>query len=282
MKRHICLFALSVAGLASSCQHSSSTPNIRKETRKDKPAALVMSGNNEVNPYGSLFYAERTDDTYVENVGSVATYRFIGRRFPEEASYILASQSLGGPRQPVAKYEVDDEGQLGRQIDVGTLMLDNEMILMFDYFKGEPVDYWLCSTDGKSRLRTTFVPYPIVSYGRDGAVISIRRLTQDAGLVLLEGIDFNPDENILVSTQSGTKRTSNVPIVCTNGKFSMVLEPAYAGKSGGTAYVDVMRMNERLMVEYEWGCEAINPKKRQANTSRIKQDALLKLPTTLD
>ena len=52
-------------------------------------------------------------------------------------------------------------------------------------------------------------------------------------------------------------------------------------KTGGTAYIDVMRANERLMLEYDWGCEAVNPKRRQGNTSRIKPDALINLPTDL-
>ncbi len=277
MIRLISLVAISTAALVSSCQHPTNTPKLRKET-----SANILSGEREMNPYGSLFYAERAEDTYVENVGSVATYRFIGRRFPEEHIYLLASQSLGGPMQPMAKYEVDEDGQLGRQIDAGTLMLDNEMFLMFDCCKGEPIEYWLCSTDGKARLNTTIVPYPIIAHGRDGAVISVKRLTQDASFALLEGEDFNPDEEILISTQSGTNRTSNTPVICTNGKFSMLLEPSVAGRSGGIAYVDVMRVNERLMVEYDWGCEAVNPKKRQGNTTRIKQDALIKIPTALD
>ena len=256
-------------------------PTPARKKAKPRPEVLA-SPDREANPYGSIFYADRQDDTYIENVGMVATYRLVGRKLPPEESFLLASENLGVPISPISWYEIDDEGQPGRQIDAGTLMLDNEMFLMFDYCKGESVDYWLISNDKSARLKTTIVPYPITQEAKDGATITIRRLTPDARLVLLEGKDFDPDEKIWVSSQSGTTRSSNVPIVCASGRFSMLFEPAVAEKSGGTAYIDIVRIRERLMAEYDWGCEATNPKKRMANTQRIKTDALIKLPTQLN
>ena len=277
----IFLLIFAVIGFTSACQRSSESAGIKVAKQKPESDVLLLN-DRELNPNGSIFYAERVKDTFVENVGQVATYRFIARKFPPNTTYLLCSQNLGCPMQPVAWYEVDDDGKLGRQLDAGTPMLDNEMILMFDYCRGEAVDYWVCSSDGKARLLSTFVPYPITNHALDGATISIRRLTPDASLVFLEGSDFNPDECITISSQSAAGRTAHVPIVCTNGKFSMIFEPGAPGKSGGTAYVDVTRAAERLMLEYDWGCEAVNPKRRLGNTSRIKQDALLNLPTELN
>ncbi len=244
-------------------------------------ASALHCEERELNPYGSVFYSVRAEDTYVENVGAVTTYQFIARKFFPNTSYILATRTLNGEITPVMRLEVDDEGQLGRQIDAGTLMLDNERILMFDFCKGEPIEYWITSLDGKVKMCTSFVPYPITTQARDGASVSIRRLTPDARLVLVEGYDFDPDEKVYVSTQSSGSETKNVPFVCTNGKLSMIIEPAGEGKSGGTAYLSISRMKERLVLEFDWGCEATNPKKRMANTQRIKQDALLNLPTEL-
>ncbi|MCE5293126.1 MAG: hypothetical protein LLF94_00745 [Chlamydiales bacterium] len=278
IQRFISFAVFGTLCLTSSCQHTT-----HEDSSSVKKGAVVplVAQERELNPYGSFFTAERMPDTYIENVGPVATYRFVARKFPQDQVYVLASQSLGGTPQPIAGYEVDDDGHLGRQIEAGTLMLDNEMILMFDYFKGEPVEYWLCSNDATSRLGTSFVPYPISTEAKDGAIITVRRLTQDAGLVLLEGTDFNPDEEIAVGSQVGNMRTPNVPIRCRNGRFSMIFEPKDNDKSGGTAYIDVLRKGERLMLEYDWGCEAVNPKRRQGNTSRIKHDALINLPTDL-
>lgn len=276
MKNLIYLLILSSIGLTSSCQRP-----IHKDEKPSHASHPLPSNDRELNPNGSLFYAERVKDTYIENVGQVATYRFIARKFPPETKYLLCSQNLGSPLQPITWYDVDDDGQLGRQIEAGTLMLDNELILMFDYCRGEPVEYWLCSSDGNARLCSSFVPYPILAEGRDGATISLRRLTRDAGLVIVEGSDFNPDEAIMVSSQTGTIAAPSVPVVCGYGKFSMIFEPSAPGKTGGVAYVDVMRKGERLTLEYDWGCEAVNPKRRLGNTSRIKQDALLNLPTDL-
>ena len=267
MKKLIFLVLL----LLASCQ--------RPEPKVKEVINPLVASERERNPHHSVFYAERVEDTYIENVGPVATFRFIARKFSPEDKYILGSQNLGQPIQPYAWYEVDDDGQLGRQIDSATLMLDSEMMLMFDYFMGEPVEYWLCSLDGTSRLGVTLVPYPIMSEGQDGATITLRRLTPDARLVLLEGRDFDPDEQIFVSSQSGKQHTHNVPIICINGKFTMIFEPGIAERSGGSAYIDVERIRERLMLKYDWGCEAVNPKKRLANTQKIKRDALIKLPT---
>jgi len=242
----------------------------------------LLGQDRELNPHGSAFYAVRTPDTYIENVGPVATYQFIARKFPPEGSYLFAWQSINGEFTPLFRFEVDDDGQLGRQNDAGTLMLDNERQLMFDFCRGEPVDYWLCSLDGTVRIKTSFVPYPISQQGRDGATITIRRLTADAKLVLVEGWDFDPDEKLYISTQSSGKDTKNVPFECNRGKFSMIIEPAANGKSGGTGYVSVNRRSERIVLEYDWGSEAVNPKKRMANTQRIRQDALMNLPTELN
>lgn len=274
LARSICCFAL-----LTDCQH-----HVAKEPNKanDQINSEFVYPEEEVNPYGSFFFAEREPDTFVENVGQVATFRFIGRRFTPDTKYIFASQNLGHPIKPIVLYEADDDGQLGRQVHNGTMMLDNESLLMLNYFRGEPVKYWLYTSNGKVRLSTTIVPYPIRVTARDGAQINIRRLTQDARLVICEGEDFLADEKILISSQSGAKRTSNVPIVCVNGKFSMIFEPGEDQRSGGIAYVDVQRFNERLMLDYHWGWEAVNPKKLLGNAAKIKPDALLKLPTDLD
>lgn len=264
-----------------SCSPNRPKEELAKKKTAPKPESLA-SPDREVNPHGSVFYADKQADTFIENVGMVATYRFVARKFLPEEPYLLASENLGSPLEPFAWYEIDDDGHPGRQIEAGTLMLDNEMFLMFDYCKGESVDYWFLSNDKKARLRATIVPYPITVEAKDGATISIRRLTPDARLVLLEGKDFDPDEKIWISSQSGSVRSSNVPVACPGGRFSMLFEPAQEGKSGGTAYVDVVRIRERLMLEYDWGCEATNPKKRMANTQKIKTDALIKLPTQLD
>ncbi len=283
MQKLIVFCAVGIVSLLSSCQRQYPKPTDRESVQKVRETMCpLVTEEKELNPYGSLLYAERMKDTYIENVGAVATYRFLARRFPPAGKYLLASENLGCPRQPYAWYDVDDDGQLGRQIDTGTLMLDNELILMFDYCKGESVDYWLVAQDGKARQCVTVVPYPIAVEARDGAQISVRRLTYDAGLVLLEGKDFNPDEQILVSSQSGTNRIDNVPITCINGKFSMLLEPSALGRSGGLAYVDVRRFKELLTLEYDWGSEATNAKKRLANTARIQPDALVRLPTDLN
>lgn len=277
MLRIVSAFVL--LSLATSCQ---SQYVANKEPQNVAATPILGDHNEQKNPYGSFFAGEKVKDTYVENVGPVATFKFIARNLPTDKRFVFASQNLGGPIKPLATYDVDDEGLLGRQIDTGSLMLDNEMWLMFDFSRGESVRYWLVSTDSTVRLSSTIVPYPIKAEGRDGAIITLRRLTPDARLMLCEGYEFNPDEKILISSQSGKMRTDNVPVICTNGRFSIVFEPGSAERSGGVCYIDIQRFSERLMLEFDWGCEALNTKKRCGNTARIQPDALMKLPTNLD
>lgn len=257
----------------------------QQKSQKEAPPVKPITSEDfdrDRNPYGSIFIIEKQEDTQVEKVGAVATYKFVARNFVPSQKFDLYKRTLHGPPLLIYEYEVDDDGQLGRNINGSTMMLDNEQFLMFDFFKAEPVQYILRSKDGNVLLSNRLIPYPVEREGKDGAEVHIRRLVPDARLVICEGKDFNADEKIFISSQSAGKRTANVPVICTNGRFSMIFEPATPEKSGGTAYVEILRFNERMVLDYEWGCDAINPKRRMANTTYAPQDALLKLPTELE
>lgn len=261
----------------STAQKSSSDELIRADLVPVDQFILDPREAPEDNPYGSQFEAQRQQDVEIPKVGTVAAFSFIGRNFIPDQKVTLASQSLYGAIKPLYEYQADDDGFLGRQIPEGTMMLENDVWLMFDFYKGQPVRYWLYTKDGKVRISTLFIPYPIETQARDGAKISIRRLTPDARLVICEGVDFLPDERLFITTQAAGQMVANTPIACANGSFSMVLEPGASGKTGGKALVEVKRANERLVLDYDWGCEAINPKKRLAPAKYMEQDVLSKL-----
>jgi len=244
---------------------------------KNKQFVVQPKEAPECGAPGAYIGAERVDDIIVPKVGPVVAYRFVARNFPPDKKLRLASQNLGGPLQYLYAYDVDDDGSVGRQVPEGTLMLENEIFLMFDFFKGQPVRYWLLSDDGAVRKSCQIVPHPIVATAQDGARISIQRLTPDSRLVLVEGRDFLPDETVYITTQSANMRIENVKMPCRKGHFSMVVEPEIEGKSGGIAYVEVLRAHERLILDYEWGWEAINPKKRHSPSRAMDPDALVKL-----
>jgi hypothetical protein len=236
----------------------------------------------EKNPHAIFFEAEKLKDTHIDPIGPVATFRLIVRNAIPDQKYILSSQNVGGPVKPLYEYEADDEGQLGRQLQDGTMMMDNDILLMFDFFKGESVQYFLESKDGSTHLKTTVIPYPIRAEGRNGAEVTLRRLTPDAKLMICEGDGFLPDEEIFISSQSARMRTTNIPFTCENGQFSVILEPQVSGKTGGLAYVDIRRAGERMILEYDWGCQALNLKRREADSTKMKLDAISKIPTDLD
>jgi hypothetical protein len=244
---------------------------------EEKPFVVEPQQVMYRNPNGASFEAERLSDTVVPKIGSVASYKFIARNFKPNDTMTLMCQNLGGIPKPVAAYQVDDDGTLGRQVPEGTMIFDNDVWLMFDFFRGEPVRYWLVSKDRKTILSTDFVPYPILAKGYGGAQISLRRLVADARLVICEGEGFLPDEELIVTSKSSDRMIANVPVVCAYGKFSMLFEPAQNNKTGGTGFIEFKRQNERLVLEYDWGSEAVSTKKRIANSISLDPGTLQKL-----
>ena len=246
-------------------------------TIEPKPFVVYPVEVVERNPYASSFAVERLPDTQVPKVGSVASFKFVARGFVPNSRITLANQSLGGPIKPICEFQVDDDGTLGRQVPEGTMILDNDVWLMFDFLRGEPIRYWLISADNKTRLSQLFVPYPLRTKGRDGAEVSLRRLVPDASLVLCEGDGFLPDEEVFVTSTSADKMIAQVPIVCAYGKFSMAFEPKRAGKTGGVSVIEIKRQYERLLLEYDWGSEAVSKKKVIASPNNMNSDTLQKL-----
>ena len=244
---------------------------------EEKPFVVQTAPDLQQNPYGATFEAQRLPDTVIPRVGSVASYKFVARNFKPDDRLFLYSQTLSGPLKLITEYQVDDDGTLARQVSDGTMILDNDVWLMFDFFRGEPVRYWLISKDKTTSLSCKFIPYPIVAKGRDGATIELCRLIPDAKLVICEGEGFLPDEELYVTSKSANKMIANVPVQCPNGKFSITFEPCPPGKTGGAGFVEIKRQNERLILEYDWGSEATSQKKRIACSALMEPGTLQKM-----
>jgi hypothetical protein len=227
------------------------------KTDNQELVAAYIPPEEEVisNPKRVHFSIKKYKDIEVKNVGTVTAIQFVVRGAEPEKKYILWSQPLGRDITAVYEYETDDYGLLGRQIGNGTMMLDDDLLLMFDFFKGEPVKYYLTSFDKSTVLQAEFVPYPIVAEAKDEAIVTMKRLVPDASLLLCEGNGFLPDEHLLVTTQSGSKIVPSIPMVCKNGKFSFIFEPQVPHKSGGTGYIEIRRFSERVVLDCDWGCE---------------------------
>lgn len=250
---------------------------VRDDLIAVEPFVLQACEVIEKNPYGSQFEAYHHEDVDVPKLGKVAAVAFIGRNFIPDQKLTLASYNIYGIVRPIYELQADDDGYLGRQVPEGTMMLENEVLLMFDFFRGQPIRYLLYSSDGKVLLSSLFVPYPIETTGKDGAKVSLRRLTYDGRLMFCEGVDFQPDEVIKVTSQAAGIIVQDTVVVCENGVFTMVFEPGATGKTGGKAIVEIRRARERLFLEYDWGSEAINPKKRLAIEKYTSQDTMANL-----
>jgi hypothetical protein len=252
-------------------------PFEKNDSQKIAEAYSPPEENAFSNPTGMHFSVKKYKDVFFKNVGTVTAVQFVVRGATVGKKYILWCKPLGRDMKALYEYDTDDYGLLGRQLGPGTMMLDDDILLLFDFFKGEPVKYYLTSFDKSTVLQTEFVPYPICTTARDEAQVTLKRLVPDASLVLCEGEGFLPDEHLLITTQSGTVIIPNKPVICTNGKFSFIFEPAAPKKSGGIGYVEIRRFSERLVVDCDWGCEAFSKKKLFARSDLLEPEALLKL-----
>jgi hypothetical protein len=275
LKMHAVVFAAFI--IFAGCTPRTKVNSDRPESKEALSVYIPPDENTFCNPSKMHFSVKKYKDVSLKNVGTVTALRFVVRGAKPEQKYVLWCQSLGRDVKPVYEYESDDRGLLGRQIGQGTMMLDDDMLLMFDFFKGEPVKYYLTSFDKDTVLQAEFVPYPLSVEAKDEAIVTIKRLVPNASLVLCEGEGFLPDEHLLITTQSGTTIVANTPFVCRNGKFSFIFEPEVPHKSGGTGYVEVRRFSERLVLDCDWGCEAFSKKKIMARSESLDAETLLQL-----
>ena len=273
---HAIVFVIIAVFLA--CTPRPQDEDVERPKSKAVLSAYIPPDENAFgNPSKMHFSVKKYNDIPLRNVGTVTALQFIVRDAEPEQRYILWSQPLGREIKPVYEYEADDQGLLGRQIGGGTMMLDDDLLLMFDFFKGEPVKYYLTSYDKSTVLQVEFTPYPLRIEAKDEATVNIKRLVPNASLVLVTGEGFLPDEHLLLTTQSGTTIIPNVPIWCKNGRFSCIFEPEVPHKSGGTGYIEIRRFAERLVLDCDWGCEAFSKKKLLARSEGLDSETMLKL-----
>jgi len=117
---------------------------------------------------------------------------------------------------------------------------------------GESFDFYLVSPGFNTFLRTSAVPYPIESKGKDGAYLSAVLLDLQGDRFLIEAKNFLPDEKIKFVCTSCDKVFIK-ETTFTNGEFMMSYAPGNIGQNEGVAKVEIFRADECLSIEIPWG-----------------------------
>lgn len=93
----------------------------------------------------------------------------------------------------------------------------------------------------------------------DGATMTIYAVTPDAFTFDIEYKNFTPNEIIHFTSIS---RDETIRYSFPFKNFSHQVSPAVTGYTGGTATLIVLRNNEHLYINYDWGDIAVNKARR--------------------
>ncbi len=92
----------------------------------------------------------------------------------------------------------------------------------------------------------------------DTAYIKLNGMSQNYTRFLVVGKNFKPNEELIITSQSGQE---NIPInekVNKDGTFRFLISPATIGSSGGSARLSIQRKdsNKIIPLDYSWGLAA--------------------------
>lgn len=165
----------------------------------------------------------------------------------------------------------DDDGVLWTTGDQ-KMKLERLLLPMMGFLEGQQCSFWIISNDRKTVLNTKFVPYPLVSYGKDGAEVSVTYSTPNASVVVCHGTYFNANEVLEVITQ-GKNSSSSRNIQCRDGRFSCQATPPDSKSYGEVLTLKILRENgDCITVDYPWGRDCFNKEYLQADPSKMKEE----------
>lgn len=225
----------------------------------------------EQNPLGIVFEHRACSKIEVPGVGHVAVMGLQVKNVLPGGWYELKVENSAGLLATKRVFISNINGRL-LQIENGRIKsaLDTLRIFENDKLPGERSKYWLISKDGTTAVSCTYVPYPWETHAKDGASLSLERVTYDAQIVTLHANGFRPNEPLEFTSHSGDETIKGNVTCDQNGMLTASLLPAVIGQKGGKASVVMKRLNgELLSIDYEWGRDAMNRDKLIAPLAKI-------------
>lgn len=127
---------------------------------------------------------------------------------------------------------------------------------LYDFAKGEPMEYALISADQAVRAFTRVVLFPIEA--KDGeCVLSVQLGSREGDLFLVMGRGFEPEGDVTIESHSNGEVLRDRSRLSRDGKFATVVAPPVEGRHSGKASFTASGKGCNPTVEYEWGPPAL-------------------------
>jgi len=182
-------------------------------------------------------------------------YRLVVSGLPKDKRFKLWQKNLG--REPEFAFltvYLDGSGDL---VFEGAERRFKEVTLsLYDFAKGEPMEYALISTDQTMRTFARVVLFPIEV--KDGpCLLSVQLGSREGDLFLVMGEGFEPEGEVATESQSNGEVLKGRSRLSRDGKFATVVAPAVLGKRSGRATFTASGKGCSPTVDYEWGPPAL-------------------------
>lgn len=166
----------------------------------------------------------------------------------------------------IAEFVADRKGLLNTIKD--GVPLSGFDLIQFDLMNGEAIYFVLASASKKSCLPTQIIMDPIEFAWADGAYLYALLTTKDASLFTFIGKGFQPNEQLVVVSESGKEVVRSIAKTDDNGRWHGMTAPGVKGMRGGPASLSIQRSDtgETGKLSYLWGdaakARARNPIKK--------------------
>ena len=230
----------------------------------------------EYNPDGIVLHTKNALSIETSHAGIVRFITITAKNVPPRRKYILQRSDYIDTIESPLELVSDDAGRLWLADDL-KIALDRYLICMNSLHLGEPCRFWLVSQNRKSAVYTMPVAYPLVTFGSDGAELTVTRLTHDGSRIRCQGKYFQSNEKLCIISLSKGKQERH-PIFAVDGTFQLELAPPDKNSYGEMITLELHRQNgDCLTLNYPWGREAFNKEHLMANPANFTEEDYKKI-----
>lgn len=175
--------------------------------------------------------------------------------FKENDHITLYQSTLGNKVAALFTLTVSKTGIPYTDISDGRSYALFDISLSDEYFlPAEPVEYILISDDQLKAAYCRFIPKPVETSIPCGAKIWLELTSPDNLSFQIHGTGFLPNENLTLTSYSGTEKVTDYLTANPSGKFICLLKPALPNATTGIAKAVITTSNlTTLTLTYTWG-----------------------------
>jgi len=143
-------------------------------------------------------------------------------------------------------------------VENSSMCLSDKVVMHLDFMRGEEMRYVLIGKNNEFDIVTNVIPFPIQTSWEDGANVSISALDGDMSLFSLEGVGFNVNEEVHMTSNSCGEILSGVLKASSKGIITTILLPGVEGTKGGSCKIKLGRKitGEERSLEFLHGDKA--------------------------